>query len=558
MKQKNFLKNQTITVIILATIAVVALLSYFFVVLPMGENPPVDLPPIEPRTVIGTERHVQNQHSRRYDIFMLQRVDSDDINEITVFNGEVHWSFVEHDVEGGEGLFVIEHDQGSEKNRYDTPYNFRTKEQMMAVFGSGATIDRLEIESSIDFDTFGLGDGAAYITLYQENGSWHRIYIGNRIPSGDGYYARFVSSDEGERQAVYIVPPTYSNLVSHSHLDIMLPILSFGAPLQDNFLPDSFRVYHGRELYLEVIRDSETDNEEHMRAITTTVYQGEFSVYAGTNYLDMLENHLRNPLQGLRVVAAAPIGEEVSIETLALFGIDYYNPLRQMVFQMPGSQAILVWWIIGEETEIDGRYFRYIYSPHHEIIVEIPANTPPIQPAFWSVSDFANDSLYLRSIFFMSSVEISSTDVPQEFYNIGAQRINETFNLFMGQRINDDGSRDLIIDRITMESTGRNIPSPSDNVSGVLNFQRFMQVLMSTHVQHGVEGSGDIDIDNPHMTITITLENGDVDLLSFYFYSTTHTFFRLNDTGLTSVRTRSVIDILEWVDNVINGIDGRA
>ncbi|MCL2213378.1 MAG: DUF4340 domain-containing protein [Oscillospiraceae bacterium] len=556
MKQKNFLKTQTITVIILATIAVMALLSYFFIVAPMNTPQEVELPPIQPREVIGGEHHVRNERTRRYDIFMLQRVPSDNITEISVFNGEESWSFIEHAAGGHEG-FVIARHEGDELIRYIAPYNFGLKEQIISLFGGGTTLDRLELEGEINFDTYGLGEGAVYVTLYQENGDWHRIYVGDRIPAGAGYYARFVSSTEGERLAVYVVASVFANLANNSHLDVMLPILSFGAPIQENFVPDSFRVYHGRELYLEVIRYSQEEVAQNLHTLTTIVYQGDYSVYAGSHYINLMEHHLRNPVQGLRVVAAAPLDGELTAETFSRFGI-HEDTYRQIVFQMPGAEAVLVWWIIGEEIYVDGSYFRYVYSPHHEIIVEVSAFAPAVQPAFWSLGDFANHSIYLRNIFIMSSVAVNSLRVPDDFYNtMGALRINETFNLTIGQRVNPDGSRDPVIDRIIMTSTGSGIPNPSDNLSGVFNFQRFMTALMSTHAQHGVQTSADIDLDNPHFTITITLENGETDLLAFYFYSAANAFFRLNNGALTSVRTLSVIYLLEWVDNVMNGIDGR-
>jgi len=563
-KKRDFLRKQFVIFVALALVAAIALPMYFFVIRPMvAVEPPAPPPRPEAPLRIGGEIITFNQARNMYEIAMRRALEQDDLQEIIFYNQDGMWSIIYTQIDNESGFALRRYNDLSRTANYDVfthvPFDPTVIFQLIATFGRGNVQNRLEVEDEIDFARFGLApeDNPNHVTIYHRGSdNWHRIYIGDRIPTGNGFYARYYDNLEGWRDAVYIVGASFNILSEMTYLDMMMPILSLGAPNPNNFLPLHFNMYRGLEVYFEIVYLSQQLNQS-LHTLRTQLRYGSFTYYTSGRFLELLQEILRGPVQGRLVAAAAPTGSELSAEELAAFSIYVDNPFRQLSFLMPGRDALETWWIIGERTEnADGDAVFYIYNPMYHIVIEVPVNQANMQFVFWPVNNFIGEFVYLRSIFHTRQIRINSTNIPNNFHAMGFRRIEEMFNVNIGQRQNADGSTDPIVNSITRGPGAAALPNPPNNETGTMNFQRMLNFLMSMSV--GLEVSQDVldemNFDIPHIVIEVDLSNDTTDVLHFYLYDTTNAFFTLNGQGRFFVRNHSLITLLNNLQNVLDGV----
>lgn len=277
IKKKNSLKSSIRLMIILASVFALLLVGYFAILRPMlqqeEEAPAAVYPPIWASEVESVDGRVM----------MYPHYQRSNINKITVHNpdnakfGEqyVDWGFYRYNgpKENEEGLVVGEY----YLQNYDyAPFDSQQLAYMISAAGYTLTTARIE-DHCDDFSRYGLNyatpEEAVSLTLETADGKTYVYYIGDKIPSGGGYYVRVVGQDtllatgeKMERDSVYIMMPTYLDaVVLRSPTELVTPTLALPFDNQSTELMESFRIWINDEQYIIDVEDDKGNVSQKLK-----------------------------------------------------------------------------------------------------------------------------------------------------------------------------------------------------------------------------------------------------------------------------------------------------
>lgn len=185
------IKKQTRTIIICAAAFVLLLIAFLVFVKPLlvteetEDEPPVLL-----------EGEVLGSNNR---ILMFPHAQKADILSIEVHNEHGTYTFY-RGYNGDNDNFYIKGMEGA-------PYSLEMLSSLVVSSGYTLSMKRLD-DMNEDLSVYGLGesDSPAWYLLTQMDGTTHKVYIGDLIPTGGGYYCMY----EG-RKAVYVLDTSLSS-----------------------------------------------------------------------------------------------------------------------------------------------------------------------------------------------------------------------------------------------------------------------------------------------------------------------------------------------------------
>ena len=322
-------------------------------------------------------------------------------------------------------------------------------------------------DGKINYAEYGLDlESAAYYDITAKNGKTYRLYIGDKVPDGNGIYVRFYDESEGHRNAVYIVSNDSGATdlfgSGFSRLDLLLAtperlvypqitnVLSAnGYPFVDKFTisenngagfddiisfsyidladrnftidqPAPYKVHGFSELSGYIFNSDRADVALSSLYEIVTIIGTDYTESSVKNYItvaelvrDVVPEKLSNNYDDYAeeidaAVDSAVANDAAFAETLAKYGLS--DPAYKISFgnmsyvngELTPVGYNLIW--ISEKTE---RNTYYVWSPMFQQIVEL--NERYLAALEWDTFDWADDTVYETNIDFINGIRVSGT-----------------------------------------------------------------------------------------------------------------------------------------------------
>ena len=463
------LKKRLKLIIIIGVAAVALIIAYFAVVGPLIAKLTAteeEIPELLPGEVLGTNNR----------ILMFEHIEQAGIQEIEVHNSYGVYAFYRNEE---DDTFYI-------KDMESAPYMKTALSSLVVSAGYTLSMERVTTDCQ-DMSEYGLAesDNPAWYVLTTLDGTQHKVYIGNAIPTGAGYYVRY----DG-RNAVYILSSDIATTLLNDVKNFIEPILSLNLGSTDYFTVHDFYIMHYDDcvLWVDYIEDGvETDQPN------TTSFEMKYpaNYIPSSNYETMLQTFIW--FEGTQVVAIDEATKPLSSEVLAQFGIDSENPAWVIHYTYNDYDSF----VYLSEKQADGTY--YAYSLLFNMVAIVDAET--VEWLEWDFIEFVDSSTYMLNINDIAKIEVIS------------DKVTETFTL--------DGEGDEI--KITPKSTMKTF--------GATDLKNFRQ-LYKTFLGIKMEGYADnTDKENLVLTLRYTTDAGKIYEFKFYQYSSRRCFYTVNGVG---------------------------
>lgn len=444
----NALRRGIIAVIVLAVVFALLIVGYFAILRPyLNEQQTVDVTPVE----MLWSQEVQSIDNR---MLIYEHITRNDIAKIEIHNPEnakygeeyVDWGFYRYTGETDEEKGMVT-DQFYLIDYEFAPFNETAFANLVTAAGYTLATTRVE-DHCTDFSKYGLDyetpDQALSVTLTATDGRVYTYYVGDKLPSGTGYYVRCINTDtllstgeEMQRDSVYVLPIT--NLAQSALLSPMQmidPYLSLPVDTSTSSLFDQFAIWRNEEKYFapKLDKDGNQVYEDgkpvtqwspmiHMRPIKDK--KDPFSLFAGMSVYyavvpdgyfgsDTFENmiSLFGEFKGDEVVAIGQKmiddeGEEYigfSDEVFEKYGLqDYYYSL---FYEYNGIDN----YVYFSEKQADGYY--YAYSLAFNIIAKVSEET--VHFLNWTPETFIQ-----RQLVYLKIDDCDTISIEGSYYDLG-------------------------------------------------------------------------------------------------------------------------------------------
>ncbi len=477
------IKKQIITMAVCGALAIVLAVAYFAVFAPMLEPEEEEIIPIE----LIDELEVRS--SDQTSVYMFPPVERARMKKIEVYNEHGGYTFYKE-----SGTFVI-------KDKELAPYDLTAFSYLVTSTGSSVALKRYLIDENTDLSDFGLSaeDDPAYFIITTEEGDTHKVWVGDQVPTGGGYYCQY----DG-RKAIYVIGASLGLTVFSDVHELITPTL--GLNVAQNAIMDVslFGIIKNGAPIVEIKTLSPEDNgtdktEEPMYSYEFALRGLEELVPNSTTYSQCVQ--LFSGLAGTKTVA---IGNEVTDEVLkSKYGIDTANPNYCVYYRYDGESAYIY---ISKPNE-EG--ICYAYSAVYNIVVTINIST--VTAYNYSISDFVESNIVKDAITTVTDIGIKGS-------------------------LNDEG---IAVDSryglkaVYDEENGKTVQSIWDTATNkkfdddeVRNFRQIYKDIIRLYIE------GEVDIKNisnaKHIgTLSLTVD-GETKTYDFYAYNSTRCYFTIN------------------------------
>ncbi|MGN1127718.1 MAG: DUF4340 domain-containing protein [Candidatus Flemingiibacterium sp.] len=481
-------KKQRRATIILAIVAAALILLYFLVVKPIVEY----VEETKGSEVELLDGEVLGTNDR---ILMFEHVEKKEIQSIDVHNEYGEWG-IYYDADDGE--FYI-------TGYPEAPYS---KEQLSSlVVSAGYTLSMKRVTTDCeDMSEYGLADSdnPAWYTLTTRDGDTHTVYIGDRIPTGAGFYCRYK-----DRNAVYILDSSVNNTLLQP-LEVMItPMLTMPMQTNDYFTVKNFAVLKGEDIQI-MITYLEEEEKEAEAAL------GSYKMLAPANYTVNDSNYsvaleTLTSFQGTSTLVYDPTKEELEEYGLLepAYTLSYvYKDIQQYV-------------VFSEKNE-SGNY--YAYSLLFNLITEVDGTK--LQWLDWDLIKWVDSPIFMMNINDVKTITVDSETGKRVFDLVGE-------------------GQELIV---TERATGF---QPE-----VKNFRQFYKTLLSVSIEDyaPTEAVEALDMKKDlYMTLTIETRAGVTHTYKFYPYSTRRAYYTIDGKGefyvLRDMATKVITDAEKVMTN---------
>ena len=490
------IKKQRLIIIICAAVVAIMAVLYFAVLRPIiNRGDDVSEPPkLLPGELLGSSDR----------ILMFEHVEKAEIDSIKVHNQHGDYEFYRTNSEN----FSIRGLEG-------VPYSAETLSSLVVSTGYALSISRIE-EDCQNMSEFGLApeDNPSYYILKKLDGTEHKVYIGNKLLSGGGYYCRY----EG-RNAVYAMDTSYDSTVLLDIYDLVQPIL--GYPISSNAyaIIDDFNIskLDSDGICSEFVWIDRVDEGENsgLSVLLKMLYPTDYPVNS-KNYSSV--TGILGNFKGEKVMTAGPVGESLDFDMLkSEYGIDVANPAYEISYSISGVTIK----ILFSSQDDDG--YMYAYTSLYNMVVKI--NISSAKFLDWDLIEWVGDTVYQEDIDDISELSIVSDQVTVTF-------------LLEGE------GKDLVV---RPSDSGKNFDKDE-----VANFRKFYTSIL-IQVRRGYADSTDTDESKLIATISMTFKSGEKREYKYYAYSTRRCFYTINGDGEFYMLRDELQKILNDAERVLNG-----
>lgn len=529
-KKAPFLIRQRNTIVALAIVFAILVAGYFIIVAPILKDEPTTQGTIEPVKLLPGEFSISNK------IFMFKSLERSEIKEVKIHNPRnseqyVDWGFTVK-------IEKTTADDGTTTTApvmYLSGYEYAPLDQTIEAYlvtGTGYPIVTSRVEEHCtDFEKYGLeysdgsnDDKATYYIIESVSGETHKVYIGDKIPSGSGYYARCVDTvtdDSGKtyvRDSVYIVSSsTIEASVLSSPPATVTPLitypLSFSTTSSAYFNAFAVQDTDGSlDIQLVPVKKIKDDPFASFAALSSYEAANIEGFYGSTDFESL--NETFSNFSGVNVVELAVLktftddktGEEYEEyffedEVFEKYGLT--NPRYYLFYNYLGVDSIAYF----SDVQDDG--YQYAYSLVFNTIVRVSPET--LYFLEWETYQYIQSE-----VFQMDIKECQSVTVKGKY---DGKDVNESFTLSEIPVRNDKGEIELGSDGKPKTELIVNSLSNS-RVLNTDNFRYYYQVLIQVNIHDKVPS--DIDIEK-------LKEEGEY--ASFTIKTNEKTVFKLDSAG---------------------------
>lgn len=498
-KRISFLARQRNMIVAVLIILAILTAGYFIVIRPLTVQKPANSGTPSEINLLPGEVKQQNN------ILIFEKIDREKIKEVKIHNPK-NASFGEKYVDWGFKVVAETDEETKEVNHslYLTGYEYAPTEATLEAYlvtGAGYSLVSSRVEEHCtDFSKYGLeksgGDNdadAVYYTIETTDGKIYKLYIGNKIPSGAGYYVRSgdtVTDENGNtyvRDSVYIVSATtldYSILATP--MVAVQPMLTYPLQQMSGAIFGAFSLTDNDgslDIMFLPVDTKAQDPFINFSALATYEAVTPAGYYASDTFDALTEVFAK--LSGLEVVELASLmtltdketGEEYeeyyfAEDVFAKYGLT--EPRYSLYFNNNGVDSAVYF----SDVQKDG--YMYAYS----LVFNTICKVDPVSVYFleWDTYQFIQSEVFRMNVNDCGRIEVSG--------KFGGQSVSEAFEI-------TGKDKELLVKCLT---------SP-DKTIDVNNFRYYYQVLLQTCVQDEIPS--DIDVEkltkgDPYATISIT------------------------------------------------------
>lgn len=526
-----------------------------------GEYTIIAVVPVE-----GSEKLEFNYYNGAYTVLMYPKLDRADIASIRVVNEEDTFTFVQK----SDGTFEMEHYSGY-------AYNSTMFATLVNLTGYTSTLARLDLSdpdvaygfAANGYAEYGLPEteeaAKKYYVITAKDGTTHKVLIGNEIPSGAGYYARYVGRD-----SVYIMKEltesennsTFAATLLGKREDYITPlaVVPMGSTTYfdvTDFTLTKFTSTGGREQVAKFSYEPIENRKGTFYANFPYVAQG---VLAGYNIPSYRADDCLQNLQGMSPLRTVEIQREDTGETFdettfaEKYGVAYmisftYNAERESDQSIKTAYPQIVW--ISPMTE-RGTYYLY-ESYNFKMVVEVSRSD--LEFLEWSSFEWVSSDVFEGNIAFCDEITIiSKTGTAMGLTGVTSAKF--TLDNSASSKDNSNGKIDTSKLRVFVEYSGDGIADTRIEIDKVQTFRYFYQTLTYSSLEGEVgEGlsaermeelreSGDEGADLIiRMKFTVNGEQIEK-VYRFYHYTERQSFMTLNFNGTFRMQRTRTIKIL--------------
>ena len=496
-------KKQKILIIVLASLFVLLTVLYFAVIAPIF-NERTETPAAEPPQLLPGEGLDEDGST----ILVFDYHPRSRIDKIEVHNS--YGSYTCYREKPGSETFYI-------KDYEHAPFTVDTLSSLVVAAGYTGVTERVK-EHCDNWEVYGLGadDEPAWYVLTAVDGTTHKVFIGDMVPSGGGYYCRYDGRD-----ALYVIASNINATLLAPVQALISPKLGYLLDAQSYAMTDEVILLKNGESFVYIAYDKSVNStEDTVISLYKMLYPGNYTVN-DTRYEEMLLSFC--DLSGASTIEVGKIDEPLyeNEELMATYGFEDINQAPYELYYRYGDVESMV---IFAPSGLDGYYFAYSYLFNLIALVEEDA-VPYLK---WSVKDYMYEQVYKAPINDVAKIEVSGIIKDAEK---GDKQINESFTLL---------GEDSTIS-ITPASTGKQL-----SVDEVRNFRQFYMVMLSMEIRGYVksEGISDFAALEETATIKVTMDDGFVYEYKLYSYSDRRCYLTVNGEGEFYVNTKDVYKIL--------------
>lgn len=499
-------KKQKLAIIILAATFAVLTLIYFLVISPLVDKR-AQTDDEEPPTLLDGEA-LDTDNST---ILIFPYAKSDEISNIEVHNQYTSFKCYRN---SKDNEFYLE---GYEQ----APFSADTLSSLVVAAGYTSTLQRVT-EECTNWENYGLDDESspAWYSVTLLNGTTHKLYIGNLIPSGGGYYCKY----DG-RNALYVIPSSISSSLLVPVENLVTPYLGYVLDSSSYSCTDQTVILKNGESFVYITYDKDKANSsETVKSVYNMIYPAKYTVN-DTNFSEVLLSFCQ--LKGYATIKVGTVDKPLheDEELMAQYGFeDMSRPPYELYYSYNDIDSI----VLFAPSGVDGYYFAYSYL--FNLIALIETDTVPYLE--WDIKNYISTQIFQESINDVSKIEISG--------KINEKEINETFTLV------GEGS-DIVITPSRTEK-----PFSTDLVR---NFRQFYIVLLQLDIKGYMktEGVEDYTSHDEIACFRVTMDDGEVYEYKYYAYSSRRCYVTINGEGEFYVNTKDVYKVLTDANRAANG-----
>ena len=451
----------------------------------------------EPPELLEGESLLEGQNR----IFMFEPIEKKDILKIFVHNPSGEYAFIQNTKSGEFGI----------ENYFGTPYNSELFQSLESAARYPMINRRVETEGN-DYSEYGLEEteDSVYFEITSTHGDKYRVYIGDQIATGNGYYCKVAGRD-----AVYIIDSNSINMgiFTLTLYDFVSPILAYPVEEAAAYNVKNFSLQKDGEIVISLRALSDEEREAQASVDLFEMIRPENYTPNSDNISIILKKFCN--FAGTKTLVIGQIGKEpISDEILAKYG------LAEPKYYIYANYDDVNNFIRVSDKNENGTY--YAYSELFNLVAEVDPSM--VDFLEWDFIKFVNDRVFQRMINYIDTIRVQ------------ADGVDETFKL-TGE------NKELSVELVN--HAGRKL-----GADGVTNFRNLYYKMQGITAEGYAEDTSKAD---KAMTLTVTTRIGNEYVYEFYNYSSRRCFCTLNGDGEFYCLRDQIEMIIADTQRVING-----
>ena len=380
-KKAGMVKKQKILIISFACLFVVLAILYFAVIRPLYIERTTEEPYTPPELLEGEDFDIVGRN-----ILIFKHIEKKNVKSIEVHNSYGQYTVIRVD---DQNFYIKEHPQA--------PLSAETLTSIVVDAGYPVVSRRVEIDCK-DYSKYGLSeeDNPAYYIITTTSDEVQKVYIGNRIASGGGFYARV----EG-RNAVYMLGAGISETLLTNAASLFTPLLGNMVPQNEFAKVEEVIMMKNGEPFVYIVYDHEDVSDLSLSAYTM-VYPANYLVNDDNYSAVLLQSFIS--LQGYKVLAVGSPDHYLRDDEALMAQFGFYD-MKHMPYELYYTYNDIATSIAFAPSGVDGYYFAYSYL--YDLIAIVEQSTVPYLE--WDLLQYVNSALFAEYIWEVKEISVEGT-----------------------------------------------------------------------------------------------------------------------------------------------------